>query len=143
MKLDAANKRVSRSCLRKREHPAWYRVLPGTAAFSRRTGAQSAPGKGTGESLGKASFPPGIIPSLFLCPEASNFSQPRLTGGGCLFSPASNFANYGSRDEPPMTACGGYFIGGEINRNEQCPHEADLRRLRLRTLRTLVGVWGE
>ena len=38
----------------------------------------------------------------------------------------------GYGDEPPMTACGGYFIGGEISRNEQCPHEADLRRLRLR-----------
>ena len=45
-------------------------------------------------------------------------------------------------DEPPMTACGGNLIGGEINRNEQCPHEADLRRLRLRTLRTLAQVWG-
>ena len=39
-------------------------------------------------------------------------------------------------DEPPMTACGGNLIGGEISRNEQCPHEADLRRLRLRT-------WGK
>jgi hypothetical protein len=32
-----------------------------------------------------------------------------------------------------MTACGGNFIGGEISRNKQCPHQADLRRLRLRT----------
>ena len=31
-----------------------------------------------------------------------------------------------------MTACGGNFIGDEIRRNEQCPHEADLRRLSLR-----------
>ena len=38
-----------------------------------------------------------------------------------------------------MTACGGYFIGGEIKRNEQCPHEADLRRLSLRIINTLVG----
>ena len=30
------------------------------------------------------------------------------------------------------TACGGYFVKGEINRNEQCPHGGDLRRLRLR-----------
>ena len=97
MLLDAASRLVSRSCLKKRERPACRRVLPGTAAKSRRTGAQSAPGKGTGESLGKASFPPGIIPSLFLCPEASNFSQLRVTGGGCLFFPTSNFANYGSR----------------------------------------------
>jgi hypothetical protein len=36
------------------------------------------------------------------------------------------------QDEPPMTACGGNIIGGEISRNKQCPHEADLRRLRLR-----------
>ena len=34
-------------------------------------------------------------------------------------------------DEPSMTACGGYFMGGEISRNKQCPK--DLRRLRLRT----------
>ena len=27
-------------------------------------------------------------------------------------------------------------IGGEINRNEQCPHEGDLRRLRLRIVAT-------
>ncbi|MBR5111665.1 MAG: hypothetical protein IK099_15910, partial [Clostridia bacterium] len=31
-----------------------------------------------------------------------------------------------------MTACGGNLIDGEISRNEQCPHEADLRLLRLR-----------
>ena len=35
-----------------------------------------------------------------------------------------------SGDEPPMTACGGNFIGGEISRNKQSPKE--LRRLRLR-----------
>ncbi len=32
-------------------------------------------------------------------------------------------------DEPRATACGGSFARGEIGRNEQCPHEADLRRL--------------
>ena len=42
------------------------------------------------------------------------------------------FIAFSEGDEPPMTACGGNFIGGEISRNEQCPHEADLRRLRLR-----------
>jgi hypothetical protein len=38
------------------------------------------------------------------------------------------FAYCGSRavtalaqDEPPMTACGGILIGGEISRNKQCP----------------------
>ena len=35
-----------------------------------------------------------------------------------------------------MTACGGNIIGCEISRNEQGPHEGDLRRLRLRT-------WGK
>ena len=38
----------------------------------------------------------------------------------------------GPADESPMTACGGNIIGDEIRRNEQCPHEADLRRLSLR-----------
>ena len=38
----------------------------------------------------------------------------------------------GPADEPPMTASGGNLIGDEIKRNEQCPHEADLRRLSLR-----------
>ena len=36
--------------------PAWRRVLPGTAAESRRTGAQSAPGKEKGIGQGKARF---------------------------------------------------------------------------------------
>ncbi|MBR4331204.1 MAG: hypothetical protein IKP72_00845 [Clostridia bacterium] len=40
--------------------------------------------------------------------------------------------NTNAQDEPPMTACGGNFIGGEINRNKQSPHEGELRRLRLR-----------
>ena len=34
-----------------------------------------------------------------------------------------------------MTASGGNFIGGEISRNKQSPHEAELRRLRLRTIK--------
>ncbi len=87
---------------------------------------------------GKTSFPLGHSLTFSCARKPQTFRSPRLTGGGCLFSPPSNSANYGSRDEPPMTACGGYFIGGEINRNEQCPHEADLRRLRLRTLSTLA-----
>ena len=36
-------------------------------------------------------------------------------------------------DEPPMAACGGNLIDGEISRNEQCPHEADLLLFRPRT----------
>ncbi len=35
-------------------------------------------------------------------------------------------------DEPPMTACDGNFIGDEISRNKQRPHEAGLRQLSLR-----------
>ena len=35
-------------------------------------------------------------------------------------------------DEHPITASGGSIIGCEISRNEQYPHEADLRRMRLR-----------
>ena len=42
-------------------------------------------------------------------------------------------------DEPPMTASGGNFIGGEIARNKQYPHEADLRRLRARKHRIGAG----
>ena len=38
-----------------------------------------------------------------------------------MFAAASNIRKCGSRDEPPMTACGGNLIGGEIKRNEQCP----------------------
>ena len=38
-----------------------------------------------------------------------------------------------------MTACGGILIGGEISRNEQCPHQADLRRLRLRIAQALAS----
>ena len=52
-------------------------------------GEQSAPGKGKGMPLEKTSFPQGHF-LTFLCPEASNFSQPSVTGGGCLFFPASN-----------------------------------------------------
>ena len=79
------------------------------------------------------------------CPKATNMPV-------CLFAslckkhreqrflyPPSNFRYCGSRDEPPMTACGGNLIGGEISRNEQSRHEGELRRLRLRTLNTLVG----
>ena len=36
----------------------------------------------------------------------------------CLSAAASNIRKCGSRDEPPMTACGGNLIGGEIKRNE-------------------------
>ena len=52
---------------------------------------------------------------------------PGLSGN---YETANFLFGFLGRDEPPMTACGGNFIGGEISRNEQCPHEADLRQLR-------------
>ena len=51
---------------------------------------------------------------------------------------ASNIRSCGSRDEARTTACGGYYVRAEIDRNKQFPHEADLRRLRSRTLTALV-----
>ena len=42
------------------------------------------------------------------------------------------FAAFSEGDELPSSASGGNQIGGEIIRNKQCPHEADLRRLRMR-----------
>ncbi|MBR4331509.1 MAG: hypothetical protein IKP72_02405 [Clostridia bacterium] len=44
----------------------------------------------------------------------------------------SAFAAFSEGDELPISASGGNQIGGEIIRNKQCPHEADLRRLRMR-----------
>ena len=117
----------------------WTTCASGHGGFQPPNRCAKRTGKREGNRSGESSFFPDRFPSLFLCPEASNFSQPRVTGGGCLFSPASYFANYGSRDEPRATACGGCFARGEINRNEQCPHEADLRRLSLRKLTALVG----
>ena len=98
--------------------------------------------KGRVNPWGKQAFPLGSSRPFSCARKPQTFRSPHLTGGGCLFSPASIFADYGSRDEPRATACGGCFARGEINRNEQCPHEADLRRLRLRTLRTLAQVWA-
>ena len=51
---------------------------------------------------------------------------------------ASNIRDCGSRDEARTTAGGGYHVRAEIDRNKQCPHEADLRRLRSRILTALV-----
>ena len=72
-----------------------------------------------------------------LCIRAGGFQPPgQKHSGGKLFfinevqemkSPGSGVQG----DEPSMTSCGGYFMGGEISRNKQCPK--DLRRLRLRT----------
>ena len=97
------------------------------------------PGKAREHPRGKIHFPPRMFPG-FLGPEALKLSvtparQAELVG---LYQ-LRYFASCGSRvlrtlaqGEPPMTACGGNLIGGEISRNEQCPLHADLRRLRLR-----------
>ena len=50
-----------------------------------------------------------------------------------VFPPGNAVTGKTVGDEPPMTACGGNLIGGEISRNKQSPKE--LRRLRLR-------IWG-
>ena len=38
-----------------------------------------------------------------------------------VFPPGSEATGKTEGDEPPMTACGGNLIGGEISRNKQCP----------------------
>ena len=77
------------------------------------------------------------------------FSRPAksITSKVCLFLSSSsgnktcfmydvNSAVAGPEDEPPKAVCGRFPFGGEISRNEQSPHEAELRPLRLR-------IWGE
>ena len=73
-------------------------------------------------------FPPRMFLG-FLGPEALKFSiTPARQAELVCLSQLRYFASCGSRavtalaqDEPPMTACGGIFIGGEISRNKQCP----------------------
>ena len=142
MLFAAANMQLPADAMGNGDMPGLTTCASGHGGFQPPNRCAKRTGKREGNRSGKSSFFPDRFPSLFLCPEASNFSQPHLTGGGCFLSPASNFANYGSRDEPRATACGGCLARGEINRNEQCPHEADLRRLRLRTLKPLAQVWG-
>ena len=100
-------------------------------------------GKPGNNPQGKVYFPPRIFPG-FLGPEAFKlFVTPaRQAELVCLFQRCS-FASCGSRDEARTAACGGCSVRAEISRNEQSRHEGELRRLRLRILRTLVGVWGE
>ena len=107
------------------------------------TRMQSIRGKPGNHPQGKVYFPPRIFPG-FLGPEALKLSvTPARQAELVCFSQLRYFAKCGSRDEARTAACGGCSVRAEIDRNEQCPHQADLRRLRLRTLRTLVGVWGE
>ena len=111
-----------------------------------------------GKSQGESSFSPGDYSQAFPGRIASGMaaSPPgqKHNVESMLFtfkhqrelislSKSTNFRYYGSRglrplvgDEPPMTACGGNLIGGEISRNKQSRHEGKLRRLRLRN-------WGE
>ena len=56
-----------------------------------------------------------------LCPKAFYIPSPAQHAELPKLSPPNIFARSGSRDEPPMTACGGNFIGGEISRNKQSP----------------------
>ncbi len=56
-----------------------------------------------------------------LCPKAFYIPSPAQHTELPKLSPPHIFARSGSRDEPPMTACGGNLIGGEIKRNEQSP----------------------
>ena len=53
--------------------------------------------KGRDDPLGKARFPQGFTRPFSCARKPQTFRSPCLTGGGCLFSPASYFANYGSR----------------------------------------------
>ena len=101
------------------------------------------PGKAWEQSPGKSELFPWDFPG-FLGPEALKPSviPARQAELGCL-SQQSYFAGCGSRDEARTAACGGCSVRAEISRNEQSRHEGELRRLRLRILRTLVGVWGE
>ena len=97
------------------------------------------PGKPPGES----SLFPGDFPG-FLGPEALKLSvTPAQQAELVCFSHESNIASCRSRDEARTAACGGCSVRAEISRNEQSRHEGELRRLRLRILRTLIRVWGE
>ena len=102
---------------------------------------RSIRGKPGNNPQGKRAFP-ADFPGLSWARNPQTFVTPARQADVVGLSQRRNFARYGSRDEPSMTACGGNLIGGEISRNKQCPHEADLRRLRLRTVTTLAQVWG-
>ena len=98
------------------------------------------PGKAGNNPRGKSTFPPGIIPRLSMGQKSPSFAVPKKQAKILVFSniilPPDGVQGpkaLGSGvqgDEPPMTACDGNFIGGEISRNKQSPKE--LCRLRLR-----------
>ena len=85
-------------------------------------------GKPGNKPEGESLLSPRVFPGL-LGPEALNLSvTPARQAKLVCFFQLRYFASCGSRavtalaqDEPPMTACGGIFIGGEISRNKQCP----------------------
>ena len=89
---------------------------------------QSIRGKPGNNPQGKVYFPPRIFPG-FLGPEALKLSVTPARQAELVFLfQQRKIAYCGSRavtalaqDEPPMTACGGNLIGGEISRNKQCP----------------------
>ena len=140
--LELINLLDSRRSVEGRGRLTWCRGASGPAAKPP-TRMQSIRGKPGNNQQGKVYFPLRIFPG-FLGPEALNlFVFPaRQAEFVCLFQLCS-FASCGSRDEARTAACGGCSVRAEISRNEQSRHEGELRRLRLRILRTLVGVWGE
>ena len=105
------------------------------------TRMRSIRGKPGNNPQGKRAFPSDFS-RLSWARNPHAFVTPARQADFVDSSQRRNFTSYGSRDEPSMTACGGNLIDGEISRNKQCPHEADLRRLRLWTVTTLAQVWG-
>ena len=136
--LDWVNQLGSRRSGEERGSLAWCRDASGPAAKPP-TRMLCIRGKPGNHPRGKVHFPPRMFP-VFLGPEALKlFATPARQAELVRLPQLRYFAGCGTRgiiplvqDEPPMTACGGNLIGGEISRNKQCPHEADLRRLRLR-----------
>ena len=74
-----------------------------------------------GKIRGESELSQRIIPGLSWARNLHAFVTPARQANVVGYSQRRNFASYGSRDEPPMTACGGNLIGGEISRNKQCP----------------------
>ena len=135
--MDETNDIPAVDCRRWKPKARTLQSLSGMAAESRQTGC-FASGENRrnregerppfvdcfGETaFGEGGFSPVRFHLFSLCPKACYISSPAQHAEFDGYSPSS----YWSRDEPPITACGGNFIGGEISRNEQCPHEADLR----------------
>ncbi len=79
------------------------------------------PGKARESSAGESLLSPSDFPRLSWARSPQTFRNPSATAGTCILCSLKQLRLNGSRDEPPMTACGGNIIGGEISRNKQCP----------------------